>query len=494
MDSFNSDTVIGMVDVHWLAITPEIVLLITASFVLLFGLSRKNSHPSAIISGMGLLVAFVVNSVLFAQSGNTTFSSFGLRYLADSLTLGFQGVILLGGILAVCISYDYLQRSGLEQPEYYPLLLLSTLGAMVLAAAGDLITLVLGLEIMSLAVYVLSAWRDQARESEEAGMKYFLLGAFASAFLIYGIALTYGATGHFTFHGIARAASAEDFSQLLLLSLATVFMLAGLGFKVALAPFHQWAPDVYTGAPTAVTAFMSVVVKTAAFAALLRVTMTLFPSTAAIVSQSFALLVGLTLIIANFAALMQRGVKRMLAYSAVGHAGYLALAVLAANVTGMRAALWYLTAYTLMNAGAFAVLTLLCDKHDFGDDLERFAGLGRSKPWLAFAMTIFLLSLAGIPPLAGFTGKVLVFQAAIEAGYVALAVLAILTSAVAVVYYFRVVVYMYFREAEYEPLRVQSRATQLAIGIAVAGTIGLGLLPGWWYGALQTGYLLLTGS
>lgn len=480
------------VDINWLSLAPPLVLLITASIGVLVALYLKGSRPIAFLSLFGVVISGTFNTFLFLNSHQgEPASSFALRYLADHPATLFNYIILLGTLLAILISFDYLQRCGLEHPEYYPLMLLSATGAMVMAAAGDLITLILGLEIMSLAVYVLSAWRQEARESEEAGMKYFLLGAFASAFFIYGIALMYGATGHFSYPEIAQAMLARDFDQIILATLGGAFILGGFGFKVALAPFHQWAPDVYTGAPTSVTAFMSMVVKAAAFAALLRVFSVIYPNLPALVNVGFSAMIVLTLVIANLAALRQPGVKRMLAYSAVAHAGYLGLAVLASGVAGTRAAIWYLSAYTLMTAGAFAVLTLLSDKNDYGDDLERFAGLGRKRPWLAATLSIFLLSLAGIPPLAGFAGKIMVFQAAIEAGYVALAVIAILTSIVAVVYYLRVVATMYFREPEYEPVYVESPAAHCAIFLAALGTVLLGILPGWWYQLISAGQQLM---
>lgn len=481
-----------ILDLDWLQIAPEIALVVTAALALMFGLGRKDGRGTAAIALVGVVVALVLDLVLFANvRADGAVSSFGLHFLADTPAVAFNVIILLGTGLAVLTSFDYLRRCGLDQPEYYPLMLLSAVGAMVMAGSGDLITLVLGLEIMSLPVYVLSAWRQGSRESEEAGMKYFLMGAFGSAILIYGAALTYGATGSFVLADIAAAVTSARFVSPLLVTLGGAFVLAGLGFKAAIAPFHQWAPDVYTGAPTSVTAFMSVVIKTGAFAALLRIAALLFPGLEPWLLTALAILVALTLVLGNFAALMQTRVKRMLAYSAVAHAGYVGLAVLAANEAGVRAGAWYLIAYTLMNLGAFTVLTLTSDANDHGDDLERFAGLARRRPWLAFAMTIFLLSLGGIPPLAGFTGKILVFQAAIDAGYVWLAVLGILTSVVALVYYFRVIGIMYFREPEYELPQYRSPAAALAIGVAAAGTVLLGIFPGWWYGLLGSGQALL---
>ncbi|MEX2540271.1 MAG: NADH-quinone oxidoreductase subunit N [Trueperaceae bacterium] len=481
-----------VLDINWLAIAPPLTLLLTAGFGLMFALYQKDGRATGLLALVGLASSAILNLALFQ---NERFglggAGFGLNYLADLPATSFNFVIIVGTVLAVLISYDYLERTGLDHPEYYPLMLLSAAGAMVMVAAGDLITLLLGLEITSLAVYVLSAWRQGARESEEAGMKYFLLGAFASAFLIYGIALTYGASGSFHYAEIASALGADGFSSLMLATLGGMLVVAGLAFKASLVPFHQWAPDAYTGAPTAVTAFMSVVVKTAAIGALLRVAASFLPELSPVVLEALAWVVGLTMVIGNLAAYMQRGVKRMLAYSSVAHAGYLGLAVLAVDSGGMQAAMWYLMAYTLMTAGAFAVLTLLGDRLDHGDELERFAGLGRTRPWLAVAMALFMLSLAGIPPLAGFAGKVMVFGAALAGGHYALAVIGILTSVVAAAYYFRVIGYMYFHDPAYQPPRIASPFTGSALALAALGTLLFGLFPGWWYGLLEVGSQLL---
>lgn len=471
------------IDIHMSQLAPAITLLGTVVVTLILALWQKDSRQTAATALLGLGMAFFFNLSAFLGE-REALGSFGLRYLADTPALAFNFVLLVGAALAVLVAWDQLPRMHLDHPEYYPLLLLSTLGAMVMVAAGDLVTLVLGLEIMSLAVYVLSAWRSRARQSEEAGMKYFLLGAFGSAILIYGMALTYGATGSFVYSDIVSTLSAGGLP--LLATLGGALVLVGLAFKASLAPFQQWAPDVYTGAPTIVTTFMSAVVKTAAFAALLRLVASVFPQLSPWLLTALAISVAATLVVGNLAALMQRGVKRMLAYSAVAHAGYLGLAVLAVDNGGVQAAIWYLTAYTFMNIGAFAVLSMVVDFNDQGDDIERFAGLGQARPWLAVTLTFFLLSLGGIPPLAGFVGKVMVFQAVIDAGYLWLAVLGILTSIVALFYYFRVVGVMYFRKPEYQPQSFSSTASAWAIGLALAGTVLLGLLPGWWHDLLFT--------
>jgi NADH-quinone oxidoreductase subunit N len=479
-------------EVNWLAISPPLTLLLTAAIGLLVALYLKDGRAAGALALVGLVSAAVMNLVLFQ---NERFglggAGFGLHYLADLPATAFNFVILLGTALAVMISYDYLERTGLDHPEYYPLMLLSAAGAMVMVAAGDLITLLLGLEITSLAVYVLSAWRQNARESEEAGMKYFLLGAFASAVLVYGIALTYGAAGSFEYGAVAAAFAQPGFAPPMLAALGGLLVLAALAFKASLVPFHQWAPDAYTGAPTAVTAFMSVVVKTAAVAALIRVAATFLPELSPVVFEVLAWIVGLTMVVGNLAAFVQRGVKRMLAYSAVAHAGYLGLAVLSVDFGGARAAMWYLMAYGLMTAGSFAILTLLSDRRDHGDDLERFAGLARTRPLIAAAMALFMLSLAGIPPLAGFAGKVMVFGAAVAAGHFVLAVVGILTSVMAAAYYFRVIAFMYFRDPAYDSPRFESSFTGAAVAIAAGGTVLFGLFPGWWFGLLEAGSQLL---
>ena len=478
----------GVIDIHWSVMAPAITLLVTAAVTLFFALSARDSRGAAAVAIIGLVTASVF-TVAQLLAGEPTASSFGLRYLGDVPALALTIVILLGTAIAVLVSWDQLGRGAMEHPEYYPLMLLAALGAVIMASAGDLITLILGLEIMSLPVYALSAWRTRDRQSEEAGMKYFLLGAFGSAILIYGTALVYGASGSFVYGDIVASLTGSNLT--LLATVGGALVLAGLGFKAALAPFHQWAPDVYTGAPTVVVTFMSVVVKVGAFAALLRIATVVFPVLQPWLLTALAVMVALTLVVGNFSALMQRGVKRMLAYSSIAHAGYLGLALLATDNGGGAAAAFYLTAYAFMNAGAFAVLSLVSDANDHGDDLERFAGLGRRQPLLAAVMTVFMLSLGGIPFLGGFMGKVLVFQAAIDAGYVWLAVLGIATSIVALVYYFRVVGYMYFRESAYDAPAFRSKAAQIAIVVALAGTVLLGVFPGWWHTLLSEGPRLL---
>jgi len=466
---------------------PPITLIAFAAITLLAGVFSRESRGLGPLALMGVLGAIVFKFFLWRDALSVGLSTSTLQgaYLGDAISYGFGFVILLGAGLSIVLADAHAERLKLDHPELFPLLLLATAGALVMVAAGDFVTLILGLEIMSLAVYVLAAWREGSRSGEESGMKYFLLGAFASAILIYGMALTFGATGRFDFAGIAAAVLAPDFAAHGLLLLGALFVVVGLSFKVAFAPFHQWAPDVYSGAPTPVTAFMSVVVKAAAFGALLRVAGTLLGAFdtgifAEVLPGVLVVLIAATLIVGNTGALLQRSVKRMLAYSAVAHAGYLGLAVLAGGDLGMRAAGFYLFAYTLTTLMAFAVLLSLMGDDDGGDQLEGLAGLGRRRPWLAGGLALAMLSLAGFPPTAGFIGKILVFGAAIGQGYVALAVLAIITSVVAIVFYTRVVLSMFLGEGDGSrlPLRRVGVRTAAVLALGALGTIVFGLLPG----------------
>ncbi len=471
-------------DIDWLSLSPLITLVITAAIGLLLGISERSARGGGAIALTGLGFAALMNQVAVLEQEGNPVTSFGGRFVSDSFSHNLNFIIIVGAAIAILVAMSYLRNTDMEQGEYFPLLLLSASGAMVMVAAADLITFLLGLEIMSLAVYVLSAWRlgpgQAANESQEAGMKYFLMGATASAFLIYGIALMFGATGSFHYSGIAAALTAPGFDVPVLAAIGGVLILGGLAFKAAIFPLHQWAADVYTGAPVSVTTFMSVVVKAAAFAGLARMVGGFLPEASPWLLDVLSWGVGLTMVIGNFSALAQSGVKRMLAWSSVAHAGYLGLAVLAAG-EGARATTWYLMAYTLMTAGAFAVLSIIAGKDDKGDTLDHLAGLGRRRPGLALAMALFMLSLAGIPPLAGFVGKLMVFSAAISAGYIVLAVVGILTSIVGAYYYFRVVRVMYFEPSS--ELKIASgpdRSSRVAVTLAAVGTVVLGILPAIW--------------
>ena len=466
------------------AIAPAFALLIAASVGLIVSTVTRDARNGGALAFLGLLAAGVLGVMNLLAARSEPFTAFGLQWSVDAASAGMVLAVLVGAFLAILTGWDAVQRTGMDRPEYYPLILLATMGAVVMLHAGDFVVLLLGLEILSLSVYALSAWRTGEHGSEEAGMKYFLLGAFASAILVYGMALTYGASGSFTFVEIGTLLA--DGSGGVLALLGGALVLVGLAFKVSFAPFHQWAPDVYTGAPTPVTAFMSVVVKVAAFGALMRVASEAWPAALPTMDTMLAVLIALTLVLGNLGALLQSGAKRMLAYSAVAHAGYLGLAVLAVG-QGMATptvVVWYLLAYTLMNGGAFAVLSEVMGDDPHGDHIESWEGLGRRRPGLAIAMSLFLFSLAGFPPLAGFFGKALAVQAAFEAGWSELAVLALLAAVVAVVYYTRFIWAMWFaRGGKGEPQR--SAPASWAIALAAAGTVAMGLFPDLWFGLVD---------
>jgi NADH-quinone oxidoreductase subunit N len=372
---------------------------------------------------------------------------------------------------------EYIREAGIREGEFYVLVLLSTSGMIVMASANDLIVFFLGLETMSIAVYVLTGlWRARA-ESAEAAMKYFLVGAFATGFLLYGIALIYGATGTTQLAHIADALAAAR-GVPFLFAAGVFLLLVGLAFKVAAAPFHFWVPDVYDGAPTPVTGFMSVAVKAAAFAGWARIFLVGWSPLSGDWAPAVKALAILTMTLGNLLAVTQSSVKRMLAYSSIAHAGYLLIALVAGGEAGGQALLYYLASYAAMTLGAFGVLAALKADDREPDAYRDFAGLGFRRPFLGMAMSLFMLSLAGFPPLAGFTGKFYIFRAAVFAGQTDLAVIGALNSLVSVFYYLRVILMMYMEEGGAEA-KVFSRAPYLyaAVGVSAIATIYLGVIP-----------------
>jgi NADH-quinone oxidoreductase subunit N len=402
--------------------------------------------------------------------------AFGNTLLLDGFAVFFILVFVAVAALTLLMSVQYVRESEIREGEFYVLILLSAVGMIIMASANDLILFFLGLETMSIAVYVLAGvWRSRA-ESAEAAMKYFLVGAFATGFFLYGIALLYGATG--STH-LARIAEALSGPQAPLLFAAGVFLLlVGLAFKVAAAPFHFWVPDVYDGAPTPVTAFMAVAVKAAAFAGWARIFLYEYQPLQGDWAPAVKALAILTMTIGNVLAVTQASVKRMLAYSSIAHAGYLMIALVAGGEVGAQALLFYIVSYAAMTLGAFAVLAALKADDREGDAYADFAGLGYRKPFLAMAMSLFMLSLAGFPPLAGFTGKFYIFRAAIAAGHTDLAIIGVLNSLVSVFYYLRVILMMYMQEGGVDAKSFRGAPyLYAAIGVAAIATVYLGVLP-----------------
>ncbi len=450
---------------------PFIILLLTTAACTALGfLVHRQAVTWTAMAGL------IITAASLIPLWDRHLSSFGGALLGDPFGIALSLVILLGALLALLSSLDSAKRSSLSFPEYDLMLLLGVLGSVLLAMAGNLIVLLIGLEIMSLSAYVL-ATLQASRSSEEAGMKYFLLGAVGSAVLIYGIALVYGATGHFGLSGIAAALGHAAASNLPVLLLGTLMLLVGFGFKVALVPFHQWTPDVYSGSPTLVTLYMSVVIKTAAFAGLIRVFQMALSGVHGWVIPA-EVIIALTLILGNFAALREENFKRMLAYSAVAHSGYLALALVAKSSLAEPALIYYLLTYTLMNAGAFAVVAVL-QRDDSGVTISDLRGLYSRRPGLAVALAALLASLSGLPPFAGFFGKFVLFSAALQSGFVGLTVIAAVTSMAALFYYLRPAALMFFSEPAQTPQlpAAPRQYSAVAVWVAVGGTLLLGVLP-----------------
>jgi NADH-quinone oxidoreductase subunit N len=401
-------------------------------------------------------------------------------YTLDRFALFFDVLLCLAASLTLLMSMDYLQQIDAHGGEYYALILFATAGMMIMAAASDLIVIFLGLEVMSIAVYVLAGiWRRNLR-SIEAALKYFLLGAFATGFLLFGIALLYGACGSTALAAITAKLTVVTGPERTLALCGVGFLIIGFGFKVAAVPFHAWTPDVYEGAPTAVTALMAVGVKAAAFAAFARVFLHHFAALAPDWSNVLWVLAALTMTVGNVIALAQRNIKRMLAYSSIAHAGYILVGLVAAGEAGGAAILYYLLVYGIMNLGAFAVVIALGRRGVPNENLDDYAGIGFTHPFLGFCMSVFMLSLAGVPALAGFTGKFYLFSAAVQAGYVGLALIGVLNSVVSMYYYIGVSVKMYMADPVREIPAIAERPYVFAtLLVTVFGTVLLGIFPSW---------------
>jgi len=398
--------------------------------------------PIAGLGAVGLLGAAFATVLLW----NHNASSFGV-VAADNFGLFVTGTLVVIGLLSLAISGPTIERERLPGGEYYALMLFATAGMILMATATDLLVIFLALEVMSLAVYVLTGIRRDSPRSTEAAFKYFLLGAFASAFFLYGIAFTYGLTGSTRLDRIG-VLMAQVGTPTPMQYLALGFLIVGFAFKVAAVPFHMWTPDAYEGAPPAVTAFMSTGVKAAAFAAFVRVFLSAFEPLRGSWSEVIWILAAATMIVGTVAGVTQSSVKRMLAYSSIGHGGYLLVALVSANDFGKGAVLFYLLTYAITNIGAFGVIALLDNADRPNDQVKDYAGLWNDHPVLAGLMTVFLLSLGGFPPMAGFIAKWYVFSAAVKAGYTGLAIVGVLTSVVSVFFYLRIVVMMYMTPAD----------------------------------------------
>jgi NADH-quinone oxidoreductase subunit N len=458
-------------------IAPEIIITAFGFLVLLvdvFSAKEEKKGYLGILSLIGIILAFFYTLPLVG-SAKTGFEG---MFTSDGFAIFFKITFLIIAFLTLLISMGYTSREGIESGEYYALVLFATLGMMLMAAGTHLIILFLGLETMSISIYILTGMMREDKKSAESALKYFLLGAFATGFLLYGIALIYGATGSLYLKDIASYIASKNLLKSPMLLMSLVFLTIGFGFKIASVPFHMWTPDVYEGAPTSITAFMATGVKAAGFSALVRVFFSALPGFRPDWTSIMWLIAVATMTVGNIVAISQANIKRMLAYSSIAHAGYILVAFVAGNELGTSGILFYLMAYAFMNIGAFTCVILLGKKGEENTLINDYAGIGFKYPLLAASMTIFLLSMAGIPPLAGFMAKFYVFSAAVKGKFYWLAILGVLNSAVSVYYYLRVTVLMYFRESEREITGLQfSPASVIALILSVIGTLYMGIFP-----------------
>jgi NADH-quinone oxidoreductase subunit N len=502
-------------DINFQLLMPELILSVTGILVMIVDAFTRRAGQrwvTGVISLAGLAATAAACISLWGVGPEVPASAFNGMLVLDRMRLSFTLVFLVVAALTVLISMVWVERERLPAGEFHTLLLFATVGMMLMASGGDLVMLFLGLEILSISTYVMAGFRKSDVRSNESSMKYFILGSFSSAFLLYGIALIYGATAHpITVEGRQTFAAgttnimeiAERVNDGLyppLLFAGAAMLLIGFGFKIATAPFHVWTPDVYEGAPTPVTAFMAAGPKAAGFAAFMRVFLFAFPFIAASGTADrtgeqlhqawvYALwvLAALTMTVGNVVALVQDNVKRMLAYSSIAHAGYALVGFVAAGAAtdagqqrdAIASVVFYLLVYSIMNLGAFAVVTLIARTGDRRTDVEDYRGIGFRSPALSLTLSLFLLSLIGIPLTAGFMGKVMVFGDALRQGFYTLVVIGVLNSAVSVYYYLRLIVVMFFRErtTEWPAPRIPASLAVVLV-ITVVGVILLGIAPG----------------
>ncbi|MEE9259024.1 MAG: NADH-quinone oxidoreductase subunit N [Nitrospinaceae bacterium] len=494
-------------DMNWYALAPELTVLFTAFFILLMGL-KKTFNSNAYLSMaslIGILIALLFSLSLWGIAPNAGNGAdpemFSKSLIHDRFSQSFNIIFLLMSLFTVFGSVRYPQADHENKAEYFTLVLMAVVGMMFLAKSGNLITAFVSLEIFSISLYILcgfSAKHGTGKEqpsdklelswetlsSQESTVKYLLTGAFASAILVYGMALIYAGTGTTEIRLIGQLLHCDEsgacenpWSRNVLVYIGMAMLFCGLAFKVSLVPFHSWTPDVYQGAPTPITAFMSVATKAAAFAIIARVFFISFPDIQNIWMPFFFGASVLTMLVGNIAAIFQDDVKRMLAYSGVAHAGYLLIGIVANTEEGVASILFYLGVYLFMNIGAFAVVFILEGEGKEGNSIYRFKGLGKRSPMLAAAMSLFMLSLAGFPPTAGFFGKLFVFVAAIREGYVLITILAVIATMISVYFYLRVIVMMYFHEQEDTQTVIIYRGMGAIVTISSLAIIAIGIFP-----------------
>jgi NADH-quinone oxidoreductase subunit N len=456
---------------------PEIILTIAGTLLLLMeGFKKENDSRSLISTLAAIAIGLAMYGTVVAyQNPGLAFSN---MLVSDGFAAFFRLVVLAVGLLTVLCSTSYLEREKSSTGEFYILLLFSLAGQCLMAAANELIMVFIGLEVSSIASYILAGYLRDDKRGNESALKYFLLGSFATAFLLYGVAWVYGMTGSTNLLEI-RSAIEKGVPSIMMVSAAAGLMLVGFAFKISAAPFQVWAPDVYQGAPAPVSGFLSAGPKAVAFAVLIRVFQTSFEAITPRWEPILWVMALLTMTVGNFAALWQNNIKRMLGYSSIAHAGYVLVAVTAHSTTGTAAAMFYLAAYGLMNYGAFAIVTHVAGKGEEHVTIDSLKGLSQREPAVAALLTVFLLSLIGVPLTGGFFGKFYIFKAAMDSHMVWLTALGLLNSAVAAYYYLRVLVAMYMHETERtdRPLAIPG-GLQITMWITAAATLVLGIFPG----------------
>jgi len=475
-------------DLNITAILPPLLTVLAALVVMLVDMFSDDEHPlSRTVVPWIALAGVVVAGLASARMWTQPAATFQGMASSDHFALTVNFIVLSAAGLGILLSVNSIPLLSRQVGEYYALLLLATSGMMMMGASTDLITVFVALEIFSLALYILTGFHRDNLFSTEASIKYVVLGAFASAFFVYGAALIYGAAGATQYNAIAQSLSSGQ-TNLYLLYFGIALMVVGFGFKISLVPFHMWTPDVYQGAPTPVTAFMSAATKTAGFAAFLRLLLVAVPAYQSTWGWALAILAVVTMTWGNLAALRQSSLKRMLAYSSIAHAGYVLVALTPGTVEGANAALFYLFTYAFMNMGAFAIVIALEQAGEDDALRNRAAGIADRWPLMALAMAVFMFSLTGIPPLAGFFGKFFVFKSAVDGGFTWLAAIAMINSAIAAYYYLRVVVAMYFEPTSSESAIERRTWSALRIGVAVSAivTIAIGIWPSVWAGLFST--------
>jgi len=460
-----------------IAASPAIALGVTGFVVVALGLFLKNASRYVFLAVS--LLGLIISAGLAVNIWDQNLTGFSKMILADNFALVFYLLFIVSAILSMLLAMGSHEQQYMLFPEYFSVTLFATVGMGLMAASSNLLIIFLGLETLSISLYVLAAMKRTNEASLESAFKYFLLGAFSSSFLLYGIALVYGASGGFDLSNIAQVLSAgATGGEHKLLLIGGLLIVIGLGFKVALFPFHMWAPDVYQGAPTPITAFMSTGSKAAGFAAMLRILFTVTDGAAQDWNGILSVLAVSTMFVGNISALRQQNIKRMLAYSSIAHAGYILVGIVAWNETGAAGVIFYLLAYTFMNIGAFGALSFLSsEKRDIvaRSDIQ---GLASSRPITAFLIATFMFALAGLPPTAGFMGKFYLFSAAVKAGHVWLVILGVINSMISLYYYLGIVISMYMRSSDKtETYARPNIAIAISLALAVTASLGLGLFP-----------------